>query len=1002
MGGQSPYRAPATPVRPSGRSRVGLPVRRAAAAAVLAGLLIGWNSPPAPAQQSPDSWSAERRAVLPSGLRVQLDFAPLPGVDVTAAPGKLAERPGATPPYTDGLRAGDPAQTFLVAEKRPRADGSWRTLGTLQISFSRAVRNPRLHVGGLAGLATGTGGATGTATRLTVTGGSPAAPTLVGRTGWSGWTVRAGELAPAGEGATDGSADGSGTLELTGSVGTVTLRVEQRSTARSGSTTAPTTLRQAYSITVDEGLGTAPQSYGNASHVITDLFLGQDAATSSSRARPGLTQTVAQPLVPGEQPPPPMPYESAPDDGPVVELDHGAGRRSPWTSTSRSSSPLPPQLQPGRGEYLGADPTLEFPNEAAAGRYYDLTVPVGPGVGPATLAGWIDFDHNGRFDPLERVQAEVPAGADSSVLEWTVPDKAAGGETWARLRIARNGAQLVTPGGFADSGEVVDQRVKIAVGAARPEISWPVPGTVTADPKPEIRGEGAVQGATVAVLDGERELCRGTAGADGAWSCRPAGALAAGAHALTPVETTKGGLVLRGTPVRITVKTAPPAPPALTLPEFTNDPGLLITGTGEAGSTVSVALTDLPGGVRAGSELCSTEVGDGGAWSCLPVENLADGPHRLTASAVDQAGNRTDGKPVALTVDTVAPDRPQLGAPAPGETLGTARPRLSGRAEPGAMVTVTTQAAGGERATVCGAVAAADSSWSCTATRDLPAGEQTLLATATDRAGNGTAGEPVRVVAPAAGTPEASPSASASASPSPSASASASVTASPSGSASPSAPVAEPTGAPSSGAPSAPSDASPAASQPAGASVPGGSAAPSAPVELTPAPAGLLPIVVPPVPPVAPAPPAVPVPSAVAAPPAGTSPSPSPAGTSPLLSPSASASASASGSPSPSASASPAESPPGSPAAVPDTPIRPEPDGAEPLIAPLVRDDAPGSADQVLAAPPAEAPGAASATANGAPARGWRKGAIGILMILVGLGLVTRRVFGRGSGTRRR
>ncbi|MFJ1705462.1 Ig-like domain-containing protein [Kitasatospora sp. NPDC088346] len=808
-----------------------------------------------------------------------------------------------------------------MAEKRPRADGSWRTLGTLQVTFSRVVRNPRLHLSGLAALTTGAVGSTGTATRLTVTGGSPAAPGLVGRTGWPGWTVDAGELTPTGDGANDGSAAGAGTLELAGTLGTATLRVEQRSTVRDGAGVSPAALSLASTVTVDEGLGTAPQGYGNASHVISDLFLGQDAAGGSVRARPGLTATVAQPLVPGEQPARPLPFEQERADRPAVELDRGAGVRSAW-----ASSPAPPQYQPGRSEYPGADPTLAFPAEAAVGRYYGLTVPVGPGGGPAVLAGWIDFDHNGRFDPLERVQADVPAGSGTAALEWTVPGVAASGDTWARLRIARNGAQLVLPDGFADSGEVVDQRVRIAVGAAPAEISRPVAGTTTADPRPEVRGEGAVQGATVAVLEGEAELCRTTVGPDGGWSCRPGSPLGPGPHTLTPVETTGGGLVLRGTGVGIVVKTAPPAAPVFTVPEFTNDPGLLLTGTGEPHSTVSVALADRPGGAGAANELCSTEVGAGREWSCLPVENLPDGEHRLGATAVDRAGNRTDGRPVTLTVDTVAPGRPQLASPAAGETLPTARPRLSGRAEAGTTVTVTARAAGGERVTVCSAVAGADSAWSCTASRDLPPGAQRLLATATDRAGNGTTGEEVAVtVAPAA-------SAAASSSPSSSPSASPSVVSSAAGP----------------------------ATVPAGAE----------PVLAPPVP-GLLPIAVPPAPlPVA----SVPSDAAPATPPAAPSPVP-PAASSAAPSATPGAGRSASPPPSPSLTSS---------------------GGGRTLAAPPAAADA--ASTTVRAVPGDDAPTAA----RDAPVTGWRRAGVGVLLILLGLGLVTRRVYGRGSGARRR
>ncbi|WP_282206260.1 Ig-like domain-containing protein [Kitasatospora fiedleri] len=780
---QFPHRAPAPDVRPADRDRARPRIGRRTAALIATGLLTGLGIPPTAAQQTPDAWSAERRAVLPSGLTVQFDYAAVPGVSVDTAPGRLADRPGDSgSPYTDGIRPGDPAETFRAAERRPGADGSWHTLGTLQLSFSRPVRNPRLHVSGLAGKATSKDGSTGTSTRLTVTGGSPAAPALVGRTGWRGWAVGSGELAPAPDAGPDGSVDGTGTLELAGTVSTVSLRVEQRSTAENGSTTPPAPLRQAYTVTLDEGLGSAPQDYGNVSHLVSDLFLGQDAATTATRARPGLAQTVERPLQPG---PPASPPPPAPDAGPVapsVEIDGGESRRSPW------ASPPPPLLQPGRAEYQGADPTLSFPAETAVGRSYHLDVPVNAGSGPAVLAGWIDFDHNGRFDPLERVQTEVPAGADRTALEWQVPAGATGGDTWVRLRLARSGAQVVTPGGFADSGQVVDQKVGIAIGAAKPQVGLPIPGSTTREPRPEFRGDGAVAGASIAVQENGATLCTAKAGNDGSWNCRPDQPLTEGTHTLVPVETTRSGMVLRGDEFRLTVRTTPPTAPVLTLPAYTNDPGLLLTGLGEPGSTVTVTA-GTPG--RDGGELCSTAVAADGTWSCLPVENLADGRYQLTPRAADGAGNRSDGKAVALTVDTAAPDRPQLTAPGSGELLHTARPRITGRAEPGTTVTVTAATGhGDERTTICSAVTAADGTWSCTPARDLTPGDLTLLATATDPAGNGTPGDPVPVhLAATAGggasaspSPSAEPSASASASPAaadvPSASASVSVSAS--------------------------------------------------------------------------------------------------------------------------------------------------------------------------------------------------------------------------------
>ncbi|MFC9325193.1 Ig-like domain-containing protein [Kitasatospora sp. NPDC057015] len=913
--------------RRTGRSRVLAP--GPAVLLLAAALLLGWTAPPARAQQTPDGWSDQGRATLPSGLAVQLEFAAAPGVTATAEPGRLADPSGGARPaaYADGLRPGAPARAFTLAEDRPRADGSWRTLGTLRIAFSRPVRSPRLHVSGLAAHSADGAGSTATAARLTVTGGSPAAPVLAPRTAWTGWTVAENALGPgrADGGAPDAVAEGS--LELAGTFSTATLRIEQRASTRGGAT-APAPLRQAYTVTLDETLGTAPAGYTNASHLATDLLLGADAnpgpareaGSGVARAGSGAARVAAGPVA------------GSADPGPLVELDHGAGRRSVFADRT------PPRPEPGRGEYQGADPAVRYPAEASIGRYYRLSVPVSAGGTPATLAGWIDFDRNGRFDAAERVQTEAPAGATAAGLEWIVPPGASSGETWARLRIGREAAQLVAPGGFADSGAVEDQRVRLAVGAARPEIGSPVAGSTVADARPQVRGEGAIAGAAVEIREGTAVLCRAAVGQGGAWSCRPDSPLSQGPHSLTPVETTTGGVVLTGDPVRFAVKSGPPAAPLLSLPEFTNDPAPLLTGTGEPGSTVSVGDT-VPGGDRpaavatagaaaaatavpAAGELCSTRVGSAGTWACLPVENLSDGTHRLTPAAVDAAGNRATGPAVALVVDTVAPAAPVLSSPAAGEVLRAARPRFAGRAEGGATVTLAARAdsaptstststpasasASTEAIPVCSAVAAVDGGWSCTAARDLAVGVHSLVVSATDRAGNGTAAHPVtvRVGAPV-GAPVGTPSGS---------------------------PAGRPSAVPTPGTPTPTSTPKPTPTPPAPA---GAAAAPSAsgPASVTAASSAALP---------------------------------------------ATSSASA------------------SPAGRRSAGVLPPGGSSADRVAPAAPDSA--SSDQALAAPWA----IGTVARHRVESTGWRAALAGCLLLLTGVGLITRRVFGRGPGRRRR
>lgn len=83
------------------------------------------------------------------------------------------------------------------------------------------------------------------------------------------------------------------------------------------------------------------------------------------------------------------------------------------------------------------------------------------------------------------------------------------------------------------------------------------------------------------------------------------------------------------------------------------------------------------------------------------------------------------------TVDDEAPDAPVIDTPADGDVTTDPTPEFSGTAEPGSTVVVE-DADGNE---VCTDVAEGGS-WSCTPAQNLPEGEATYTATATDDAGN--------------------------------------------------------------------------------------------------------------------------------------------------------------------------------------------------------------------------------------------------------------------------
>ncbi|GGK05457.1 hypothetical protein GCM10010123_39170 [Pilimelia anulata] len=85
-----------------------------------------------------------------------------------------------------------------------------------------------------------------------------------------------------------------------------------------------------------------------------------------------------------------------------------------------------------------------------------ITVPVTPD-GPATLAGWLDTDGDGRFD--RRATAAVPPGAAAATLRWDRP--VSGARAWLRLRLYADTVPDPAPTGAVERGEVEDHHLPV-------------------------------------------------------------------------------------------------------------------------------------------------------------------------------------------------------------------------------------------------------------------------------------------------------------------------------------------------------------------------------------------------------------------------------------------------------------------------------------------------------------------------------------------------------------
>jgi len=380
----------------------------------------------------------------------------------------------------------------------------------------------------------------------------------------------------------------------------------------------------------------------------------------------------------------------------------------------------------------------------------------------------------------ETVEISLDGGASWSAVSqdsattWSYADATArsdGDSVTYRVRVvdaagnAGNGdSQAVVFDGAAPSAP--------AITGASDDVS-PVTGTVadggsTNDPRPTLTGT-AEAGSTVSVYDGATLLGTTTTAGDGTWSFTPGSDLSTGSHSFTVTATEAAGNVSAASGARgLTVDATAPSAPAITGASddvapvtgsiadggSTNDPRPALTGTAEAGSTVT--LFD-------GATLLGTTAAAGdGSWSFTPGSDLADGSHSFTATATDAAGNVSASSGArTLTVDATAPTAPTItgasddvapvtGTVADGGSTNDPRPTLTGTAEPGSTVTLF------DGATLLGTTTAAgDGSWSFTPSSDLSTGSHSFTATATDAAGNVSAASGARSLTVDATAPSA-------------------------------------------------------------------------------------------------------------------------------------------------------------------------------------------------------------------------------------------------------
>ncbi len=175
---------------------------------------------------------------------------------------------------------------------------------------------------------------------------------------------------------------------------------------------------------------------------------------------------------------------------------------------------------------------------------------------------------------------------------------------------------------------------------------------------------------------------------------------------------------------------------------ITSGPGVVLSGSAEAGSRVEIHFLDSSGQidpVAAGSIFATAQ----GKW-LLDVSNLnlAEGTYRFVAIATDLAGNTSvPSAPFQLVLDQTPPESAQIlfltddsGASASDGVTNSGAIELNGQAEPGSLVEVFEATLG----LVGQAQTDANGIWSLTVSGDTPFGDgiYTFTAEVIDVAGN--------------------------------------------------------------------------------------------------------------------------------------------------------------------------------------------------------------------------------------------------------------------------
>ena len=261
----------------------------------------------------------------------------------------------------------------------------------------------------------------------------------------------------------------------------------------------------------------------------------------------------------------------------------------------------------------------------------------------------------------------------------------------------------------------------------------------------------AEPGSTITLKDANGNVIgTGKTGSDGNFTVSLGTPLINGEH-VTATATDAAGNTSQSATVTAPDLTAPDAPTigsvtddigpqtgALTNGSSTNDQRPQLSGTAEAGSTVTI----YDGGIAIGTAVVSSN----GTWTFTPSVDLSESTHQITVRATDAAGNTGPASPVfPLPVDLPPPATPTAivltddtgtirGTITSGTATDASKPILAGTGEPGGTITIY------DNGVVVGTTTVLpNGTWSIRPDGPLPDGAHSITVVETDAAGNQSA-----------------------------------------------------------------------------------------------------------------------------------------------------------------------------------------------------------------------------------------------------------------------